>query len=91
MSIQVDGHRLRYELDLRCMSATVLAKRTGLSDATVGKALASQRIAEESMRLIVAVLENTPVGDFMRKLIGPYAPPRADAEELPSAPTELEA
>ena len=88
MSIPANGHRLRYELAVRCVSATNLAKRTGLSDATVSNALKSRRIAETSLELIAEVLESIPVRECVRKLIGPYVPPRPDEEEPTPPPND---
>jgi transcriptional regulator with XRE-family HTH domain len=90
MSIRANGHRIRYELDLRCMSARDLAHRTGLSDATVSNTLKSRRIAEQSLELIAKVLESIPVSEFMRKLIGPYVPPTTDEQEPTLRPSEQE-
>jgi transcriptional regulator with XRE-family HTH domain len=78
MSVHLDPHRLRYELALRCMSQHDLAKKTGLSDATISAPFAGRAIAEVSAELICHVLETTPVREFMRKLIGPYVPPPAE-------------
>jgi transcriptional regulator with XRE-family HTH domain len=78
MSVIVDADRLRYELRLRGLSPHNLARATGLSDATVSAALHGRAIAEISLKLIADFLERTPVSEFMRKLIGPYAPPSAD-------------
>lgn len=91
MSIRSNGHRLQYELDVRCMSARNLAHLTGLSDATVSNALASRCIAAASMRLIADVLATTPVSDFMRDLIGPYVPPPSDPGEGTGPTAEAEA
>ena len=49
MSICIDPERLRYELWIRGLSAHILARRTGLSDATVSAVLAGRPIAEASL------------------------------------------
>lgn len=85
MSVHLDAHRLRYELALRCMSQHDLAKKTGLSDATISAPFAGRPIAEASTELICDVFETTPVREFMKKLIGPYVPPPAE-DEAPRDP-----
>jgi transcriptional regulator with XRE-family HTH domain len=85
MSIRLDADRLRYELAVRCMSQHDLAKKTGLSDATISSPFAGRPIAEASADLIRDVLETTPASEFMKKLIGPYVPPPA-ADEAPRDP-----
>jgi transcriptional regulator with XRE-family HTH domain len=90
MSIRLDVHRLRYELALRCISQHDLAKRTGLSDATISAPFAGRPIAEASAELIRDVLDTTPASEFMRKLIGPYAPPPTNDKNAPDPPRERE-
>ena len=85
MSVRLDADRLGYELALRCMSQHHLAKKTGLSDATISAPFAGRPIAEASAELICHVLDATPVSDFMKKLIGPYVPPPAE-DEAPRDP-----
>jgi transcriptional regulator with XRE-family HTH domain len=80
MSVRFNPDVLRYELALRCMSQHDLAKKTGLSDATISAPFAGRPIAEASAELICDVLDTTPVSEFMRKLIGPCAPPPAENE-----------
>jgi DNA-binding Xre family transcriptional regulator len=80
MSVLLDAHRLGYELALRFLSQHDLAKKTGLSDATISAPFAGRPIAETSAELICNVLEATPVSEFMKKLIGPYVPPPAEGE-----------
>ena len=80
MSVHLDPHRLGYELAVRCMSQHALAKKTGLSDASISAPFAGRPIAEVSAELICHVLETTPVNEFMKKLIGPYVPPPAEGE-----------
>jgi transcriptional regulator with XRE-family HTH domain len=67
------------------MSQHDLAKKTGLSDATISAVFAGRPIAEASAELICNVLDTTPVSEFMDKLIGPYVPPPAE-EEAPRDP-----
>jgi hypothetical protein len=87
MSVGFDGHRLRYEFAIRLLSARDVAKKTGLSDATVSAARNSRCIAEASASLICEVLDTTPVSEFMRKLLGPYVPPPG-ADPPPTPPTD---
>jgi hypothetical protein len=66
------------------MSATRLAKKAGLSDATVSAALSDKRIAEESLDLIRHVLESNPASEFLKRLIPPFRPPEGD--QPPASP-----
>jgi hypothetical protein len=85
MSVLINPEVLRHELAVRCMSQHALAKKTGLSDATISSPFAGRPIAEASADLIRYVLETTPASEFMKKLIGPYIPPPA-AHEAPRDP-----
>jgi Bacterial regulatory proteins, lacI family len=91
MSVCIDTHRWKYELKLRCMSRHDLAKLAGVSDATVSAAFAERPIAEISFKLMVDVLERTPVSEFMKRLVGPYVPPPADEDSREGLRSEHEA
>lgn len=73
MSVQVWASRLSYELALRGMTAFALAKLAGVSPATVSAALADKNISATSVKLMADALDQVPVSDFMRKLIGPFS------------------
>jgi hypothetical protein len=78
VSVTLDPALLNYELAIRAMSGTVLARRAGLSDATVSTTRAGRPIAEESARLIAAALTATPVDPVLKKLIPPPSDPGSD-------------
>lgn len=59
--IRVDGRALRRDLDLRAMAPTELARRVGVSDGTIGSALAGRPISAPTLRGILKVLEEAPV------------------------------
>jgi hypothetical protein len=78
MSVRVDRAHLRYALAVRLLSHRDLARKTGLSDATVSVACAGEPIAEESLKLIVAVLRTTPIDELVQGLLGPCVPESTD-------------
>ena len=84
MSVRLDADRLRYELAIRGMSAIQLAKKAGLSDATVSAALSDKPIAEASLDLIGHVLETNPANEFLKRLIPPFRTPGGD--QPPASP-----
>lgn len=71
MSVRLDPEQLAYELGIRGMSALDLARKAGLSPATVSAALAGRRISSTSHRLIAAALAATPVDEVAKRLLDP--------------------
>lgn len=69
MSVPVDPVRLRYEMAIRGLSASDLAREARVSAATISAALAGRSIAETSLRLIAGVLLAVPVDDVIRQLL----------------------
>lgn len=72
MSVLVDAARLQYELAIRGMSANDLAKKIGVSAATMSAIRHGRRIAETSLRLIAGGLEAIPVNAIIERLLGPF-------------------
>jgi transcriptional regulator with XRE-family HTH domain len=78
---------LRYELAIRAMSALDLARKAGLSPATVSSALAGKPISEDSLGRIAAALKATPVDEVIKRLLGP---PGHGTEGQPAQPDALD-
>jgi len=76
MSVAVRPGRLRYELARRALSATELARLSGLSPATITAALAGRAIAAKSLQRIASALGRVPTVDVIDALLlgGPEPP-----------------
>ena len=61
MSAQVNGLRLRYEMNRRGWSASDLARAARLSPGTVSAALAGRPVAVVSLTLMAKALTEAPV------------------------------
>lgn len=75
MSIAFDPARLAYEMAIRGLSGTDVARKAGLSPATVSTAMAGKPIAEASAMLIVKALGATPVAEILVRLVAPIVQP----------------
>jgi transcriptional regulator with XRE-family HTH domain len=69
MSVVVHPARLRHELARRALSATELARLSGVSAATVTAALAGRAISAKSLQLIAKGLGNVPTVDVIDALL----------------------
>jgi transcriptional regulator with XRE-family HTH domain len=70
VSVTVHPARLRRELARRALSATDLARLSGLSAATITAALAGRGISAKSLQLMAAALTKTPVVEVIDALLG---------------------
>jgi lambda repressor-like predicted transcriptional regulator len=78
MSIAFDPVPLAYEMAIRGLSGTDVARKAGLSPATVSTAMAGKPIAEASAMLIVKALDATPVVEILVRLVAPIVQPSND-------------
>jgi transcriptional regulator with XRE-family HTH domain len=69
MSIVIRPGRLRQELARRGLAATDLAKRSGLSPATISAALAGRPISARSLQLMATTLVQIPPIDVIDSLL----------------------
>jgi lambda repressor-like predicted transcriptional regulator len=86
MSIAFDPARLAYEMAIRGLSGTDVARKAVLSPATVSTALAGKPIAEASALLIVKALDATPVVEILVRLVAPIVQPSKDDPPPEPAP-----
>jgi len=77
MSVTVDPARLAYEMSIRGVSASALARKAHLSPAIVGAALAGRPIAATSLRLMAAALQAIPVDPVIETLVAPEVQARS--------------
>jgi transcriptional regulator with XRE-family HTH domain len=71
MSIAVETERLQYELAIRAMTRSSLARKAGVSKATVSSTFAGNPISETTLGLIAEALTATPVNPTIESLLAP--------------------
>jgi transcriptional regulator with XRE-family HTH domain len=71
MNAPINAAQLQYELDIRGMSQVDLARKTGLSNATVSNALAEKPISADSKSRIARALAAIPVNEILKRLVRP--------------------
>lgn len=74
MSVAVNPKRLERELARRALSASDLARLSGLSAATITAALAGRPLATRSLERIATVLADVPSVAVIDTLIGSDGP-----------------
>jgi transcriptional regulator with XRE-family HTH domain len=84
MSERVDPAQLRYEAAVRGLSATDLAKKAGVSVATLSNAFAGKAISATTLKLIATALTATPVDDVIARLLGRGVKPPDGDQPPPS-------
>jgi lambda repressor-like predicted transcriptional regulator len=78
MNAPINAAQLRYELDVRGVSPLDLARKAGLSPATLSNALADRPISADSKSRIAKALLAIPENEILKRLVRPVGP---DIEE----------
>jgi len=71
MSFAVDPARLAYQMAVRGLSASDLARKARVSPATLSAARAGKRVREDSWRQVARALNETPVDPDIERLLPP--------------------
>ena len=82
MSFAVDPERLAFQMAIRGLSASDLARKARLSPATMSAACAGKRLRVDSWREVSRALKATPVDPEIEKLL---PPPTNDPDDEPSS------
>jgi transcriptional regulator with XRE-family HTH domain len=78
MSFAVDPERLVYQMSIRGLSASDLARKARVSCATMSSVCSGKRARSDTWRLVIAALKASPVDPELKKLI---PPPDAEGDE----------
>jgi|HubBroStandDraft_4_1064222.scaffolds.fasta_scaffold730798_1 hypothetical protein len=78
MSIRMKGKVLKHMAALRGWNASVLAKKAGVVNSTVGRAFAGEKVSVTTLRLLATALNGTSVDEVIEKLLDGGDPPPED-------------
>lgn len=73
-SLHLDGARLRRELHLRGVTASVVAKAARVSPNTLTRCLAGDAISHRTLRSVIQALHGMPVPVLADELVAPLTP-----------------
>jgi hypothetical protein len=87
MSIRINGKVLKHLAALRGWNASVLAKKAGVANSTVGRAYASEEVSVTTLRLLATALKGGSVDEVIERLLdGGDPPPEGDRPPTPEQP-----
>jgi transcriptional regulator with XRE-family HTH domain len=75
MSVRINGEVLKHMAALRGWNASVLAKKAGVVNSTVGRAFAGDEISVTTLKLLATALNGTSVDEVIERLLGRGDPP----------------